>query len=363
MKRKKTYIALLMGTFSSIGIVVLLFAFSEDMIHRQKDVFIRRYPHHPANQKHALDLGYNSYYIAGVDNGKIYLGNSTAPLHMVVLDSTLKDTQHIQLRLDRKDHLFKSVRVKVTPPYFYVMDGTASKILRGKITDWKASMVMEDEAYFSLAEPVDSSTIIIRTRSRATNEETLGIISLKDSIKVKLFPNLLQKQIDGVFCTDGMLLFEKELQKLIYVYFYRNQFVIANTELKQEFIGKTIDTISKAQIDVAAINSQKASTLASRPLVVNRQSCVYKNYLFVNSNMIGKYESPKMLNEARIIDVYDLKKNTYEFSFYLYDHLLKQMSSFKVHDDLLIAMVDQYIVAYKLERGQFENMKITETTH
>ena len=360
MKQKKIYITLLIGTICSIGIVTLLFAFSEDMIHRQKDVFIRRYPHHPANQKHALDLGYNSYYIAGVENGKIYLGNHTAPLHMVVLDSTLKDTQHIKIRLDQMDFPFKTLQVKVDPPNFYMMDGTVPAVFKGKTSDWKASLAMNGKAYFSWAEPIDTNTLIIRARSAATGENELGMVTLEDSTKAKLFPDLLQKQIDGVFCTDGMLLFEKESRKMVYVYYYRNQFVVVDTDLRQEFIGKTIDTISKAQIDVGTINSKNANTLASRSLLVNRQSSVYKNYLFVNSNMLGKYESEKMLDQARIIDVYDLKKNTYEFSFYLYDYLQNKMGSFQVHGNLLIAIADQYIVTHTLKQDRFEDMKITE---
>ncbi len=353
MTNKKIYIILLLGSMFCIGLVTVLFALSEKTIHHENP-FIRRVPPHTIAKTHDLDLGYNSYYIAGVDKDRIFLGNHSSPLHVLVLDSTLKDTSHIQLHVDRKDLPVYSMQVRVAPPYFYIMDGRSPFVFRGKTTDWKASLLMYQGAYFSSAEPVDSSTMIIRTRSSISKEDVLGRISMGDSVQVDLSHKLLQKQIDGIFCVDGKLLLAKELQKLVYVYTYRNQFVVANTHLEQEFIGKTIDTISRARIELASIDSKNATTLASRPLVVNKQCSTYGNYLFVSSNLLGRYDPSDMLNHAAIIDVYDLKKNTYEFSFYLYDHLQKRMTGFQVQGDRLIALMEKYIVSYTLRPDYFE---------
>src|SRR5690606_29917948 len=70
---------------SGIGMVTLLFITSENTM-QHRNPFIRRYPHFPAVKTAQMDLTYDSYYIAGVGDGKIYLGNNTAPLRMVVID-------------------------------------------------------------------------------------------------------------------------------------------------------------------------------------------------------------------------------------------------------------------------------------
>ncbi|MEE9361616.1 MAG: hypothetical protein V3U92_03365 [Cellulophaga sp.] len=363
MKPKKIALIFLLGTLMSIAFMVGVFLLSEDMIHRQRDVFIRRYPHHPANKENAFDLGFKSYYIAGVGDGKIYLGNKTAPGHLVEVDTMLTDTTHIKIRLDDTDLPFRSPQVRVNPPDFYVFDGQVPCIFKGNTRDWKGSLMMKDDAYFSFAEPIDTTSVVFRAISSSTNEKILGKFTVSDSVTVSLTADLLQKQIDGIFCTDGKLLFGKELNKLIYVYFYRNQFVVADTDLKLDYIGKTIDTISKAQINVAAIDSEKSTTLTSGALIVNKHSCVYNNYLFINSNMLGKYEDEDMLKHASIIDVYDINKNTYEFSFYLYNYKTKKARSFQVYGNLLIAMADNYIVTHKLRSNQFKGMKINEVTN
>ncbi|MEE9406968.1 MAG: hypothetical protein V3V28_02715 [Polaribacter sp.] len=360
MNQKKTALILVVGTLIGFTIIILLFLLSEDMIHRQRDVFIRRYPHHPANKENALDLGYKTYYIAGVGDGKIYLGNKMAPAHLIEVDTTLTDTTHIKIRLDETDLPFQHPQVRVNPPNFYVFDGQVPCVFKGNTEDWKGSLMMKDEAYFSFAEPIDTTSVVFRARSSKAKEKILGKFSVSDSVQVSLTADLLQKQIDGIFCTDGKLLFGKELNKLIYVYFYRNQFIVADTDLKLDYVGKTIDTISKAQIKVAAIDSEKSTTSTSGALVVNKHSCVYNNYLFINSNMLGKYEDENMLKQASIIDVYDLTKNTYEFSFYLYNYKTKKTRSFQVYGNLLIAMADNYIVTHKLRPDQFKGMKIAK---
>ena len=360
MKKKKTIVILSIGSIISMFLVVGLYLLSEDIIHRQRDVFIRRYPHHIANQENALDLGYNSYYIAGVADGKIYLGNRSAPAHLVVLDTTLKDTTHVKINIADTELRFNKPVIRVNPPNFFVLDGKAAIVLKGNTSNWIASLMLKDKAYFSKVEPMGNSSFALLAKSAATKENVLGKISVNDSVEVNLYPNLLQKQIDGVFCTDGMLLYEREIQKLIYVYYYRNEFIVADANLKQEYIGKTIDTISKAQIKVENIQSENSYTLGGQPLVVNKQSFIYKNYLFISSNMLGKYENASMLNQASIIDVYDINDNTYKFSFYLYKYKLKKLYEFQVYDNLVIAIEDKYIVTHKLRKTPFEGMKLAE---
>lgn len=357
MKRKSVIISLTLCAVSSIALVAVLFAFSEDIVHRNNS-FLRRYPHHAASKANALDLGFNSYYIAGAENGRIYLGNVTAPLQVLNLSEDLKDTVHIRLSLPwSENYEFRSVKLKVKKPYFYLSDGTVPVIFRGTIGNWKASPFMEGSAYFSQLEPMGSNSFAIRARSSTINENELGKITVTDTTLVKLAPALLQKQIDGIFDVDGMLHYNDDLKKLIYVYYYRNEYIVAEQDMNLNYQGKTIDTVSRAQIDIASIASKQKSTLATQALIINGQSCVSGNYLFVNSERLGKYESKKMLEQASIIDVYDLRKNTYELSFYLYDHKEEKMNSFRVFDDLLVAIMDDHIVTYTLKPEYFELKK------
>src|SRR5690606_16190182 len=101
-------------------------------------------------------------------------------------------------------------------------------------------------------------------------------------------------------------------------------------------------------------NSGHVSRLAEKPLIVNRQSTTSQKYLFIKSNRLGKYEPEEMLNDASIIDVYNIEGRTYEFSFYLYHYQGEEIKSFQIYNNLLIGLSDHYIGLYRLHSLYFD---------
>ena len=351
-KRKPIFILIPVVFVCSIAVVTLLFLFSEDIIHHRNN-FIRRFPHHPIAKTHEMDLEFNSYYIAGIDNGKIYLGNVTAPLNILVVDTALQNQQRFIIQLTTGNMPFQRVQVRVKPPCFYVMDGTTPCILKGSINDWKASLLMYGKAYFSLIEPINSKTFVFRAVSSTAHKNVLGTLKTKGGTTVKLRDNLLKRQIDGLFDTDGMLLYNEQLQKVIYTYYYRNQYLITDSHLNLDYVGHTIDTTSRAQIKVAYIHSRKQSKLSEPPLLVNKGTSTYGNYLFVNAGLIGLYEPEEMWRKASIIDVYDFLHKRYDFSFYIDNQDQKTMEYFQVKGDLVVALIGHKIVTYRLHTKDY----------
>lgn len=336
------------------ALLAVLFLWSEEEVHRN-NAFLRRFPHQPATKLHGYDLTYNSYYIAGYDKGLIYLGNTTAPLHLLVVDTAMKAAKPIKIVLsgDEKYKLL-SLRIQVLPPFFFAYDGLRPIVYKGKTDTWEARPVRAAIPRFSLAVALNDSTFAYRAVNPKLNLNVLGRFSLKPVVPVTTNPALLEKQVDGIFDTDGMLSYNRDLKTLAYVYYYRNGFVTANTKLKKELTGRTIDTISKADIQIVQEDSSRVRTLAKRPTLVSMQSATSGRYLFVKSDRLGKYEDAEMLKTVSVIDVYDITKNTYEFSFYLYNHNRELVRSFEVYGNLLIGLTDHYVVAYRLETNAFD---------
>ncbi|MFI0428762.1 hypothetical protein [Mariniflexile sp. HMF6888] len=355
MKLKKTYITLLICAIAGIGFVSVLFSLSERGLHRDNS-FIRRFPGHPAIQDKKLDLGYNSYYIAGADKGLIYLGNKMAPLHLKILDTSLQEKKEIRLALDMDTLPFRFVQLRVIPPYFFLADGMMPYIGRGNTTDWKAHSILNVNAYFAKIEPIDSANVVIRAVSSKSNENVLGKISLLDTSKLDLSHDLLQRQIDGMFDTDGVLQYNHQLQKLIYTYYYRNQYIVADNNLELSLRGKTIDTISHAQIKVGTIASKNQQKMAAPALLVNGNSATYGTYLFVKSKLVGRYEPIEVWEQASVIDVYNVAENTYEFSFYVYNIGKEKLKSFRILNDKFIGLIGNHIVTYRLDTNRFKGL-------
>jgi hypothetical protein len=332
----------------SIVVVVALYAFSDRNAYRQ-DSIVRQLSPDPVRDTVAFDLGFNSYYIAGATREKIYLGNFTAPFHMVVVNTLRADTQHVRLSVgNAQQYWFKNIRVHVDSPYFYITDGQMPGLFRGRIdSDWKADKFMFDSAYFMNCVSMTPRSFALFTTSSATQENILAKESA-DPKHLTMAPAALEKQVDGTFCTDGMLHYSKELQRLVYVYYYRNQYISLDTNLQVLYRARTIDTTSQAKIKVARISSEDFRTMAAPALTVNKKSCAAGSRLFIQSGIMGSYEAEGMFERALVIDVYDLNNAAYVSSFYLPEYNSKKLRDFKVFDDRLIALHDHDLVIYAL---------------
>lgn len=340
-------------TLFSIGLVALLFILSEDIIHHRNN-FVRRFPKHPTTGKKTILLPHAAYYIAGYDKGQIYLGNRAEPLAVTIFDTSLVEKKTIHINLPKYNFPYTVPRLAVKSPYFYFSDGNVPCIFIGDTLSWKAELKMYGKAYFSILKPIDNNKAVIRAIDSKTKNNTMGLFTFNNNTALKLNGGLLQKQVDGVFDTDGSLLYNSQLDKIVYTYSYRNEFLIIDSKIGSHTSGHTIDTTSRAQVSVASIKSKNIKTLAKQPKLVNKLTATFGNYLFVNAALIGKYEPEIMWKQASIIDIYNLKENTYAFSFYVYNIEARTMDEFVVLNDRIVSLNGRHLTIEKLKTNYYK---------
>ncbi|MGV9004421.1 MauE/DoxX family redox-associated membrane protein [Flavobacterium sp.] len=345
----------LIGTTS----VVALYQYTEQIIH-YKNNFTRRFPQHVAQQIHETDLIYNSYYIAGAADGKIYLGNYTAPLKILEIDTTLISKYLKQIELKEKNLPFKAPQIRIMDSIFFVYEGTVPYIFTGSVENWKASKKLNSGNFFSSLQPINNNKAAIRYYDNRTGEHLVGVINLADTSKVKYNKNVLQKQVDGVFDTDGSLVYNKQLDEILYTYYYRNEFIISDTNLNRIKRGKTIDTVNKAQITLVTNKDTGMKKLASESLVVNKLSATEGKILFINSQLPGQYEEDDLWKTAAIIDVYSLTDNSYRSSFPVYNSSNKKLKDMIIYDNKLYGLIGTTLVAYKLKEHLMQDKSAKE---
>ena len=337
----------------SISIIGLLTALSYK-IKTTKGSFLRSFRPHTINELLTIDLGLNSFYLSGVTGKHIYLGNFTAPLHTLIVTYPSGDTSHVDMTVDGIfDHKVWGVRTEIDSPYFYVHDGAVPCIYRGDIERWKASRFPYDSEYFLNIEPVSRTFLAITSLSR-TNETELGRIATLEEPHVILKPELLSKQIDGFFCSDGYLLYEKTHSRLIYLYRYRNEFIVMDTFLTPVYKATTLDTNSIAKIDIVTIASSQSKVFRTPPLVVNDLSASSGNYLFVKSMQVARNEPAYERERASAIDVFDLTDGSYSFTFYIYDFGEEELRELRIHGKKLIALFQTHLQVFELNEHDFE---------
>lgn len=326
--------------------VIILFLASEDIIHKRNN-FVRRFPSHAEPAYNKIDLEINSYYFAGINGKTIYLGNVTAPAYVTLIDTSFKNKSRSWIEPDQPDLSFHDIKLSVIPPYFFITDGTVPAIFKGKTDDWKATRQSGQLPYFTIAEPMDSLNIALRLTSLTKKQNTIATYNLMEKRLLKHNTTLLKTQGSGVFDTDGMLHYNALSNQLHYIFYYRNQFISTNKNIQLIAEGKTIDTVETASIKVSSMSTGDKQ-ISKPPLIVNKATAVYKNLLFIKSDRIGRFEDKTMLEDASIVDVYDLSDNTYVGSMYIYHIDGNKMRSFKVIDDKLYALSGKYLSVNKV---------------
>lgn len=297
-------------------------------------------------ENRVLNINYNSYYLAGITDSRLFLGNFTAPLHLLSVNSNLTDTAHYRIKV-LTDFEFTSIKVKVDSPYFYLMDGTLPKMLRGTLSDLTAMPRTEERVYFREAFPLNSGSFVF-TGLNSMYQNIIGKVISYDSF-VQFNDSILERQIDGLFCTDGQLSHDKKTGLFVYVYNYRNQFICFDSSLNILYRGNTIDPIAIARIEVTRVNN--TMQLKSPPLSVNKRSYQSDGFLFNVSNLRSKEESHEAFEDSSVVDIYRTSDGTYSVSFYIPNYKNLRISSFAVSGSRLYALYDQYLVLYDFDKS------------
>ncbi|KAA2239221.1 hypothetical protein F0L74_23735 [Chitinophaga agrisoli] len=346
LSQRKRLLLALASFLLSIAAVWLLYIASDKINHRPNG-FIRLVPPHMATPAKLLNIRYNSYYIAGATATHIYLGNATAATLLLRMNYDLSDTAYLRLTMSPGTSLQGPAMVSVDTPDVYMMEGTQGALLHASLNDLTLHRLPDGKRQFFNARPLSGASFILRMYDSAWHQNILAKRTLDTSYLLPRTP-VLEKQIDGVFCTDGSLLYQPGSNRLVYVYYYRNQFLCMDTNLVVQYKGRTIDTVSHANIKVASLTALGKTTLSTPGAVVNRMSCMDDKWVYVNSKLMANNEKKREFDKVSVVDVYSLRDGSYHFSFYLPNLENGKMRSFRVFNKTLIALYDHYAYTFHL---------------
>lgn len=340
----------------SCCLVVYLFYSSEYIIKKENN-FTRRFMMHPILKDLKIDLGSSNYYFAGFDKDHIFLGNRKYPQKITIYSRDLKDKDSLIIELDQMKYPFRNLQLSVKSPFYFLADGSIPIIYRGKLGNPSARTISYQDAFFNKAIPLDSSNFVVRTQSRKDNSLLIAGLNLDEKTSIlQLHPAILQKQFDGVFDLDGYFAKDNNSEKTVYVYNYRNQFVVLNKNLAVIARNKTIDTTngSKTQYKALSNGSYKLSSPSQK---TNGLASMYKNLVLIQSNLRGKHESTDSWRVADIIDVYDYEKSSYEGSIYLEKENNQSIRDLIFTNDALFSLAGSYLIKYKITRTLDKHIK------
>lgn len=296
-----------------------------------------------------INLQNNSYYFAGVSSKSFYLGNYTAPLRLFKCDFELKDTQTLFLcptkgvRMD-----WFASRIEVDSPEIYVMEGNTPMIIKKREQNRGFTEELKYKMHFTKSVAVSSHSFILRTYDGRAHQNILARVSTNRPT-LKYSNSSLNKQVDGFFCTDGQLIFDKASHRLFYLYYYRNKIVSFDTNLERLPSITTIDTNTVAKIQVDSVPGQNLSTLLSTNSNINKMASIHDKHILVWSLVRADNNDKKQFETNAVFDSYSITNGKYEGSFYIPPFRNLKPSGFFFTKRKIFGLYQNYLVSYETE--------------
>lgn len=345
----KNYKYLLICCSAMVVLMTILFFLSQSNTHR-KNGFVRLFDTQPVEQIAATDLTFNSYYISGVAEEGISLGNYTAPLYFWSSDFRLKHRVNTRLPIGFTDQLnWGATLQQVHLPIIYLTDRTTPSIMK---TSWPyhgQKLQNLSGMKFDMVKVLTPTTMIIRYYDFKVQQKVLEKVTLnpKPNRKYRFQP---AKQSTGDFSVDGFLNYDRERGRLMYTYYYRNEFLCLDTNLVLLYKGITIDTNSLAKIEAADLKyDDRTERMHARPpLFVNKRGYASKGLFYIQSALASDQETKADFDRCSVIDIYSVENGLYVKSIRIPHYQNHQIKDFAVYADTIVAVHDRFLVVYKL---------------
>jgi len=333
----------------SSSLVILLFLITSSK-NQANNGFVRLLPPHPLTPRKIVDLQYKGFYLAGFSSTTLYFANLYSPSNLLLLNNnTFDNTRIIEIKnpTDKKI-AWETTIIKVDSPDLFLLDRVTSSYIHTRLGSNVGTYSRLDTFQFTTAIPISATSVISKRFDQKLGKSILVKSNIDQPNAPKMFYTL-EKQIDGFFCSDGILLYDKTRAVLTYLYYYRNQFVTLDTNLNLISNGRTIDTNSIAKINVAHISSENVYKLSSPPHIVNNKAYLSDKWLFVNSNLKAANEVGRKIKEgSSAIDLYSIKDGKYHFSFYIPPYDGRKMTNFYVTNNLLFVMYSNTLAIFDM---------------
>jgi len=214
-----------------------------------------------------------------------------------------------------------------------------------------------------LSSKIDSSffyqTAIVNCNSYILAEKLVVENSNRRSLKKVTWSGkntgnyLVPKYGDGYFSNDGFFKYDRVNNKLIYMFYYRGEFMCLDSNFKLSYTAKTIDTVRASKVYLKAVKNQL--TYAVPPKVVNKRFVLHDGKIFIHSALRSDNQSLHDFKKSQLIDVYDINVGKYICSFILPRFENQKVLDFYIHDNHILTVYHKHLAVFSLPLLETKN--------
>lgn len=347
MKARKLY-QLILCSVVGIGPVLFLF-FRSNSPYNPTDNFIRLTPPHSLTLVKRIQLAAGNYYFAGTTGNSLYLIAANLPLQIQKVDTNFSRVTLINLRLPDSTNLYAAHTCVTAYNEVLLFDGFKPAVMKTTLPDTEMTIHFLKKDYYLKAIPLAANSFIFQ-KYDSLLEQNIFIKYNPDRGEFLSYRYAPDKGSDGVFSLDGMLRYDPLSNKLLYVYFYKNQFDCLDTNLNKLYMGKTIDSNKTAKVYIIKSNEGGTGAITASSTQVNKGSWIADNRLYVHSLIAGKNENPAMMKSYDMIDIYAVSTGEYIQSLAAEKYKEQNLNGFIVIADHFYGLYKNHLVDYTIKR-------------
>jgi hypothetical protein len=294
----------------------------------------------------SLPLGQPEFYIAGSDSQQIYLANYADTRLLFSCTNNLEHGAYRRIPVvDTGKFAWRLLHIQIDSPTVWLMEGLTPAIFKTDLLFQTGSRIKTASRNFTASVVTGDGDVVLKTFDDKLGQEILRKESTHTANPKTYTP---EKQQDGRFSVDGQLFRTPNANRLIFIYYYRNEWICLDTLLRIEKTGRTMDTNRYAKLIIGQTGSGGQQTLLVPPVLVNRKACAGQQFLLVASGLRADNESWMASKKNAVIDVYPLPGGAYYGSFYLEGLGGKKITGMDLFGQNLIVVTNDALNLYQL---------------
>lgn len=347
----KRSLFLLGGIIIAVAVFLFVLAYGADMPNSENNGFARKWLANIVSPLHQNKTDEPIYNVCGATATHFFFSGKD-PLKLIETDYRLANKKSIQIPLPFNSDMLRGWDVFVDSPAVTLGIRNTATILKYNLGDITYNALQLPVPLFSRITRISPQSFALRAFDSSRQRQLFQKIN---SISGKLLNknNIISSDADFGYSTDGILNYDQGSNRLVYLLFYRNQFLCMDSNLNLLYTGKTIDTVQSNHVNVVnASKGEPVSSLKSAHAIttVNADFCFYKDNIFIISGLKSDNETPDSFKNNSAIDVYAIDNGAYKGSFYLPAIDGDKVKHIRIHKNILLALYKDHIATFRLHK-------------
>lgn len=291
-------------------------------------------------------LGLGSFSFCEVSPLKISLFQYRKPFEILSFTDGLSNKNTFRLNLDTTIDQFTGMNaVSINDSSSILLSGRTAMGYRTETGDLGFDKSQLDNTPFYHSEVLNNNSFLLMSK---VMHQGVARRKLKkvNWAGMELAHYLPKMQVDGYFCTDGQFRYDNTSHRIIYMYYYRGEFICLDTNLTVLYQTKTIDTVTHANLSLEKSNA--STTQSTAPNIVNRRFCIGGDKIYIQSEIKSDNESERDFLNFYVIDMYMLQDGKYAGSFYLPKFGRQKLTKLAAFDKTFIALYKDRLALFKV---------------